>query len=182
MPMNEYPSAYLSFLVEFHATRDYFECHELLEEYWKEHPGDGLGQIWVALIQLAVGSYHERRGNLAGASKMLLQSRKRMTDAGALQVGVDGEKLRAMITERLASIERGEPFIDMELPIIDEALLKSCLNLCAKKGLSWSAPSSGEAALLHRHTLRDRSDVIAARAAAAIVKAAKNSGKHNKLK
>ena len=101
-----------------------------------------------------------------------------MTDAGAFQVGVDGEKLRAMITERLAAIERGEPFIDMELPIIDEALLKSCLNLCAKKGLSWSTPSSGEVALLHRHTLRDRSDVIAARAAAATVKASKNSGEH----
>lgn len=33
-----YPEAYVAFLHEFHTTRDYFECHEILEEYWKEDP------------------------------------------------------------------------------------------------------------------------------------------------
>lgn len=31
-----YPAEYLEYLVYFHADRDYFECHEILEEYWKE--------------------------------------------------------------------------------------------------------------------------------------------------
>ncbi|MFC5648397.1 DUF309 domain-containing protein [Paenibacillus solisilvae] len=170
MPNNEYPSAYLSYLVEFHATRDYFECHELLEEYWKEHPGDGLGRIWVGLIQLAVGSYHQRRGNIPGALKMLRQSKNKITDAEASQIGVNGVKLREMLMSRLDDIERGEPFTDMEIPLEDEALLQQCKQLCSMRGLIWNAPSSGEAALVHRHTLRDRSDVVAARAAAVIAR------------
>ncbi len=31
-----YPNAYLDYLVYFHGHRDYFECHEVLEEYWKK--------------------------------------------------------------------------------------------------------------------------------------------------
>ena len=43
--VGEYPEAFISYLIEFHATRDYFECHELLEEYWKAHPGDPLAGL-----------------------------------------------------------------------------------------------------------------------------------------
>lgn len=31
-----YPEAYIEYLAEFHGSRDYFECHELLEEHWKK--------------------------------------------------------------------------------------------------------------------------------------------------
>ena len=31
-----YPEAYIEYLMYFHGNRDYFECHEVLEEYWKE--------------------------------------------------------------------------------------------------------------------------------------------------
>ncbi|MEH7501602.1 DUF309 domain-containing protein, partial [Neobacillus drentensis] len=28
-----YPTEYIQFLAHFHGDRDYFECHELLEDY-----------------------------------------------------------------------------------------------------------------------------------------------------
>ena len=36
--MTQYPEAYTDYLCYFHGARDYFECHEVMEEYWKEHP------------------------------------------------------------------------------------------------------------------------------------------------
>jgi len=35
-----YPEPYLEYLIQFHAERDYFECHEILEEYWKSAPAN----------------------------------------------------------------------------------------------------------------------------------------------
>lgn len=31
-----YPPEYIEFLYHFHCDRDYFECHEILEELWKK--------------------------------------------------------------------------------------------------------------------------------------------------
>ncbi|PAD68333.1 hypothetical protein CHH83_14265, partial [Bacillus sp. 7586-K] len=33
-----YDQEYIDFLVHFHCDRDYFECHEILEEHWKKDP------------------------------------------------------------------------------------------------------------------------------------------------
>ncbi|MFC0332688.1 DUF309 domain-containing protein [Paenibacillus sepulcri] len=165
-----YPKAYILYLVEFHGTRDYFECHELLEEYWKEHPGDAYADTWVGLIQIAVGSYHHRRGNLRGAAKMLRQSLDRLVPQHLAGLGLDGHELIRMVRERLAGLEVEEPFRDINLPITDEALRLECEEICSSRNLVWGAESPEDQELLHRHTLRDRSDVIAARAAAAAAK------------
>ena len=69
-----YPEDYLSFLVHFHGTRDYFECHEILEEYWKETAPKERDSHWVGLIQIAVALYHERRGNKQGATRTLTKA------------------------------------------------------------------------------------------------------------
>lgn len=33
-----YPTEYIQFLIHFHGDYDYFECHEILEGYWKTKP------------------------------------------------------------------------------------------------------------------------------------------------
>ncbi|SFS61894.1 DUF309 domain-containing protein [Paenibacillus sp. BC26] len=167
MQLKQYPAAYESFLYEFHATRDYFECHELLEEYWKAQPGDLLGSIWVGLIQIAVGSYHHRRHNNRGALKILRQAEKRLDAQLLNEVGLNGEQLIAMIAERIEAIEDSLPFTDMNLPIVDSELHARSVVAAEREGYVWGAPSRMDEALISRHTLRDRSDVIAARAAAA---------------
>ena len=168
--VGDYPEAYRAYLIEFHAARDYFECHELLEDYWKAHPGDPLADTWVGLIQIAVGSYHYRRGNLAGAVKMYRQSLSRLTASQLERVGIDGEAALSAVAALIAAAEEGEPFRDIDLPLRDQALAQSCEAECERRGLIWGAASGSGAELVQRHTLRDRSGVIAAREAAAAQK------------
>jgi predicted metal-dependent hydrolase len=66
-----YPKEYLQYLIHFHGNRDYFECHEILEEFWKKKDPRNKHSIWVGFIQLAVSNYHHRRGNFKGAQKTL---------------------------------------------------------------------------------------------------------------
>ncbi|MFK3937890.1 DUF309 domain-containing protein [Alkalihalobacillus sp. NPDC078783] len=163
----QYPKAYLEFLIYFHTDRDYFECHEVLEEHWKTTPRQKEDQYWVALIQLAVGLYHERRGNIPGAKRMLSSS-LRIIDNDPLafnMLGLNTPKLIKLINERLIQIEQSASFLDMDLPIDDPQLLKECYSACEDKKLVWCAPSMldrGE--LVHKHSRRDRSEVIAERA------------------
>ncbi|WP_168122690.1 DUF309 domain-containing protein [Paenibacillus sp. HB172176] len=160
--MKHLPEAYLAFLIEFHGTRDYFECHELLEEYWKTLSVKDKDNIWVGLIQLAVGQYHERRGNARGAIKMYKGALSKLGEQQLASLGLDGQRLNLLLKERIRLVEAGEsPFADLDLPLNDEALLASLQLKCAGKGLVWGAASEMDnAAIIHRHKLRDRSDVI----------------------
>ena len=47
-----YSQAYIDYLVHFHGDRDYFECHELLEEHWKKTKEDTAILFGLALFKL----------------------------------------------------------------------------------------------------------------------------------
>ncbi|NEW06419.1 DUF309 domain-containing protein [Paenibacillus sp. SYP-B3998] len=160
--MNQYPEAYTDYLLFFHAERDFFECHEVMEEFWKEHPNDVRSRTYVALIQIAVGLYHDRRGNRAGAVKML-QSAAQNADADHLaSLGLDADKLQELLIDRWTRIQQSEhEYEDISLPIIDAELLAWCMKEAEQRGLTWLAPSPlHNEALIQKHTVRDRSDVI----------------------
>ncbi|SFF09037.1 hypothetical protein SAMN05216378_5061 [Paenibacillus catalpae] len=164
-----YPSAYVSYLAEFNGTRDFFECHELLEEYWKEHLGDSRAAIWVGLIQLAVGQYHERRGNLKGAVKMYEKALDKLDQQSLEELGLDGGRAIAELRSRYERLHAGRalPFQDITLIVTDPELKQRCLQLCDSLNAEWGSTSAmNEENLIHRHKLRDRSDVLAERAAA----------------
>jgi len=168
-----YPLSYISYLSEFHATRDFFECHELLEEYWKAHQGEPLTNTWHGLIQVAVGMYHHRRGNTAGAVKMWSSALVRLTAETLSQLGLDGEWLLRELAERRDALAQNSsyPYTDMELPIVDPLLRQACLAQCAQNGWRWGTPSTAvDEAVIQRHLTRDRSEVIAARQQAALNK------------
>ncbi len=155
--MPYYPNAYIAYLKEFHHTRDYFECHELLEEYWKEHPDSPHRTTWVGLIQVAVGSYHHRRGNILGAIKMLSSAVKQLRAEDLTLLGIDAERFMMLLDSRIVQLRQqpDQPFIDLNIPVQDEQLRPYA------KPIPGYAP---DAYLIDKHTLRDRSDVIAARA------------------
>ncbi|RIX53574.1 DUF309 domain-containing protein [Paenibacillus nanensis] len=163
-----YPDAYIAYLVEFHATRDFFECHELLEEYWKAHPDDGNSSLWVGLIQTAVGQYHERRGNLRGAAMMYEQALAKLSASDLERFGIDKKSLIRQLGERIKVAGGGKRnYADMELQLTDPALKARCAALCKERGLLWGASSPQDNEwIVHRHLKRDRTDVIAAREAA----------------
>ncbi len=158
-----YPKAYLDYLYHFHCDRDYFECHEVLEEYWKEKEAIDREIHWVGLIQIAVGLYHHRRENFNGALRML-QNASRIIgkESSAINaLGLDSGRLLKLLDERIVCVTKQEPYVSMNLPIADPDLQLSCDALAKSASKVWGAPSDLlDGSLVNRHTLRDRSDVI----------------------
>ncbi|MGN7469951.1 DUF309 domain-containing protein [Brevibacillus sp. SAFN-007a] len=161
-----YPEPYLDYLVQFHVERDYFECHEILEEYWKSAPPKERQSVWVGLIQIAVGLYHHRRGNVTGARKMLASActlvKRHHEDVERL--GLDSTALERLLTERLEEINNGLPYRSIALPMQAAELIAAYKAACAKQNQpEYRDSDMSDPFLLHKHTLRDRSDVLAER-------------------
>ncbi|KYD25076.1 DUF309 domain-containing protein [Geobacillus sp. FSL W8-0032] len=158
-----YPKAYIDYLVHFHGDRDYFECHELLEEQWKR---DGRPNGWLVLIQIAVAFYHYRRGNMSGALRLIRRAQALLEEARGMirQLGLDDQALEALLGDTAARIVRGEPYRSVELPIRDRSLYEQCLAACAKQQLAWGQPSDlGNVDVVNKHQRRDRSGILAER-------------------
>ncbi|WP_052487649.1 DUF309 domain-containing protein [Gordoniibacillus kamchatkensis] len=166
--MRQTPAAIIEYLIHYHGSRDWFECHEILEEYWKRHPDAANADTLVGLIQLAVGLYHERRGNLAGAVKMLRSSLGKLDPQQLQELGLDGGQLRERLRQRLEALEivsadggGRSVFAEMDLPFADPGLEELCRQKSEAHGWSWKRPSPlHDAELIDRHRRRDRSDVV----------------------
>ncbi len=161
-----YEQPYIDYLVQFHGSRDYFECHEILEEHWKDAPLHERRKVWVGFIQIAVALYHQRRGNFAGAKKMLSSAIEILIKepSSIERLGLNYDTLISQLNSRLKEIVAELPYTSMNLPITDPALLETCKNECLRCNWTWSASSNlNDHFLLHKHTERDRSDVIAER-------------------
>lgn len=169
--MQPYPQAYLDYLHHYMCERDYFECHEVLEAYWKEHQNSALSAIWVGLIQVAVGAYHHRRGNRSGAIKMTASAAEKLTPEGLRQLGIDAEPYLTQLNEWLRQLKQDPqaPYLAMTIPFADRTLEAACLARC---GLAAWPPADRRVAdeLLHKHTRRDRSGVIGERRASLLAK------------
>ncbi|TVX92977.1 DUF309 domain-containing protein [Paenibacillus agilis] len=172
-----YNHDYVRYLIEFHVTRDWFECHEIMEEMWKAETDANKRALWLSLVRIAVGLYHERRGNSKGALKMLTLVQSDAKDLDWCSIGLDKEKLFVQIKQRVEKVKKDaeqsiqsnhvEVFEVMNLPISDESLLEQCKAQCLSESLDWKLdPPIWSEDLIHRHSLRDRSEVIAARHAA----------------
>ncbi|MGE6629475.1 DUF309 domain-containing protein [Bacillus sp. NPDC077027] len=158
-----YPDSYLAFLHEFHTTRDYFECHEILEEYWKEDPPSERKEYWVGFIQLAVALYHQRRGNFRGAKRLISNSLHILAREATVitKLGLDFDKLILLIRALKKKIEAETPYESVLLPINDSSLLTLCHTAAARAGLVFGQNSDlSNTFLLEKHRLRDRSDVL----------------------
>ncbi|MFB6465945.1 DUF309 domain-containing protein [Cytobacillus sp. Hz8] len=158
-----FPKEYIEFLVHFHGDRDYFECHEILEEYWKTSTPQDKSSIWVGFILLSVSLYHHRRQNFSGALRTIEKAiHIFLTKADQLErLGINQEQFLSLIRSRREEIEAGQCYQSMNLPIIDQNLTNQCFSLCQEKGIIWGTQSDlANEALIHRHSQRDRTSVI----------------------
>lgn len=158
-----YPAQYIEFLAHFNGDRDYFECHEILEEYWKESNDRSKDSIWVGFILLAVSRYHHRRRNFNGAKRTLEKAIKifSLHDGEPILLGLDVDIFFPMLSKLLAQADKEEVYQSMTLPISDPALLEACIKECQNKGFNWGKESNLEdISIIHRHKLRDRTNVI----------------------
>jgi len=158
-----YPKEYIDYLIHFHGDRDYFECHEVLEEYWKKIDPQNKQSIWVGFILLAVSNYHHRRGNFAGAERTLHKSIQILNsnNNNLAKLGLDAKKLYKILGSRLYEISIGTRYSSYHFPIIDDTLITICEERCQQQGLSWCTNSDlMNEEIVHRHFRRDRSYVI----------------------
>lgn len=158
-----YDRAYIDYLIYFHCERDYFECHEVLEEHWKNDPTKERKKYWVGLIQIAVGLYHQRRGNFRGALKMISNAILLLeNDRQAVKkLGLHSEQLIKQLTKRKNEIEVKQSYYSFNLPILDKELLRICQNRCKNTQYIWGQASDlANEYLIHKHTKRDRTEVI----------------------
>ncbi|MFD2673002.1 DUF309 domain-containing protein [Marinicrinis sediminis] len=160
------PEALVDYMVYFHGERDYFECHEVMEEYWKQDLTSASADLWVGLIQLAVAMYHQRRNNLKGAVRMLSSAMEKLDQPDVEAIGISREPFIAILKERLQVLREepsGSSYTDLNIPLKGELLARS-IDKCSQTGNEWCTPSNMQASsLIHKHSMRDRSEVIEAR-------------------
>ncbi|WP_410511794.1 DUF309 domain-containing protein [Paenibacillus sp. BR2-3] len=120
-----YEKLYVAYLVYFNRDRDYFECHEVLEELWIAREHD---PFYKGLLQIAVGLYHFRNGNVRGGTILLDRAAGKLQDYPLLCLGINLGKLVAEAQEYVRRLESYEaqpfPYYDLTIEIVDEVLAR----------------------------------------------------------
>lgn len=121
-----YDPLYVQFLYYFNVKRDYFECHEVMEELWME---EGRDALWQGLLQVAVGLYHARNDNVSGAIKLFEQALDKLARYPDEAQGIDLGRLieeSGRYVQKLKSNQVSPfPYTDMTIEILDPLLAES---------------------------------------------------------
>ncbi len=87
--------------IELFNAREFFECHEVLEDVWR--PSRGAERFFLqALIHFAVAFYHCQQGNPAGAE---LQLRKGLRKLAGYLPEFQGLDTRTLYREGQVALE-----------------------------------------------------------------------------
>ncbi|MFX3673985.1 MAG: DUF309 domain-containing protein [Paenisporosarcina sp.] len=149
---------FLQYLIYFNDHTDYFECHEVLEEYWKDIAPNDKTHPLTAWILLATGMYHWRRGNNTGAYRSLLKAQKRfsITLHSTFYEGIQMNALHVSLSHAIAMVQQSATFQAFKISIESETL--------RAKVTAQIMPSSLKGdELIHKHMHRDRSEILKAR-------------------
>jgi uncharacterized protein len=161
------PNAFIHYLYHFHVDRDYFECHEILEEYWKEKTDQQKNSIWVGFILLAVANYHHRRNNFSGAVKTLEKAIVIFhCEKGTLvKLGFSVEEFFDTLQSHMVRLKSNNQYKSYSLPILlSNIQLTQCFTQNEITQMNWNQESDlNNERLVHRHKLRDRTEVISER-------------------
>jgi predicted metal-dependent hydrolase len=100
--------------IDLFNAREFFVCHEVLEEAWT--PERGPRRLFLqSLIHVAVGMYHAGRGNPLGASRQLRKALRKLSGYLPEWEGVDTARLWHETSQALAAIEAGTPVPDVRM-------------------------------------------------------------------
>jgi uncharacterized protein len=117
---NEYPSLYVDFFHYFNIEKDYFECHEVLEELWLE---TGREPFYQGLLQVAVGLYHFQNENINGAIKMMVAASEKLSKyPEPIYMGIHLQNLKQHTEQCLQQIQSNKPFSPFYIQIEDPKL------------------------------------------------------------
>jgi len=127
--MSNYEPLYIDYLIYFNRDQDYFECHEVLEELWLERDRDSL---YKGLLQIAVGLYHFRNGNLRGGIMMLQSSVDLLepypdTTLG-IELGILVQEVKEVVKQLSEPDAHSVTYRDLSIRIVDQALEQEILK------------------------------------------------------
>ncbi|MCL6458310.1 MAG: DUF309 domain-containing protein [Gorillibacterium sp.] len=125
-----YDPLYIEFIYYFNVKRDYFECHEVLEELWLR---EGRSLLYQGLLQVAVGLYHHRNDNLGGALKLFIGALEKLDLYPPDALGIDLDKLRqeslvyreGLTAAISAASPVSYPFHDLNIAVVDPLLAEA---------------------------------------------------------
>lgn len=147
---------FVQYFTYFNGNKDYFECHEVLEEYWKIlAPGDKKHPL-VGYIQLATGMYHWRRNNQKGALRILKKAYRNLelNKSSIFVQCIDSEDLLKKCRNCISQMEQELPFTSFQIVLLNNELQK-----LVDKQIE-NLPTYSYDFLLNKHMLRDRSDIL----------------------
>jgi|688.fasta_scaffold529647_2 predicted metal-dependent hydrolase len=104
--------------IELFNKREFFDCHEVLEEVWKHQP-EPERQLTQGIIQIAVAYYHALRGNSAGAIKLLARGIPRVKPFLPFASGLELKNFLDIVEEDFVSIRTGKDATELLIPSID---------------------------------------------------------------
>ena len=121
-----YDEKFVHFVVLFNYDRDYFECHEVMEELWLE---EGRNRFYQGLLQAAVGLHHWHNDNVTGAVKLFTAALEKLEPTGDIEHGLDLKALKANAGHALDTLRQaladgsGPPvFQSFDIRVLDAEL------------------------------------------------------------
>ncbi|QGQ97421.1 DUF309 domain-containing protein [Paenibacillus psychroresistens] len=121
--MQGYDRLYVDFIYYFNIERDYFECHEVMEELWLE---EGRKPLYQGLLQIAVGLYHHWNGNVGGSIKLFSQGIDKLQHFASPILGIDLAKIveesRVYVQKLLNITTEPFEFYDLNISVLDPNL------------------------------------------------------------
>jgi hypothetical protein len=97
--------------------REFFECHEVLEEIWLDETEEEK-PFYQGIIQVAAGFHHYRNGNLAGTLSLLRQGVEKLRRYPPDSHGLDLAALLTALKPWLDHLGCGLPTDHLPLPAI----------------------------------------------------------------
>jgi uncharacterized protein len=67
---------------------EYYDCHETLEEIWRDEQGK-IRDLYKGILQIGVAIYHAKRSNLRGAMRLISSGMELLSPFAPQCMGID---------------------------------------------------------------------------------------------
>ncbi|MGI8648977.1 MAG: DUF309 domain-containing protein [Rubrobacter sp.] len=114
---------------EFNRRR-FYECHEYLEDAWREEESS-IRLLYQGILQIGVGFHHQRTGNWYGAVRLIAKGLDKLDQFEPETLGIDVSRLRRETRTCLGELrrlgsERIAEFDGSQIPVILTSNSSNC--------------------------------------------------------
>lgn len=114
--MSDYNRSRLIAAINEFNRKDFFECHEILEDIWFDERGS-LRELYQGLLHIAVGFYHlTKKNNFKGTMLQLTKAENKLEKYPGVVQGIDLSKLLKQIRSIKIRLKKKE--VPIRLPKI----------------------------------------------------------------